>query len=147
MYEVKPISFDSFEWAVNVAAKNMINQEVKRPELYHRPTIEQLASRMLVDETGFIAYKEGRPVGAIGGILVPNIYNPQIFTLTELLWYVLPDHRQSRLGLLLLKSYKELADERADEATLSTLTASAINQRSLERLGFKLSEFCYLYQK
>lgn len=145
MYEVRPLSFDSFEWAVNVAAKNMLEKEVQRPDFYDKPTIEKLASKMLVEGTGLIAYKKDRPVGAIGGIVHPNIYNPRILVLTELLWYVLPEFRQTRVGFQLLKAYRELADSVADEASLSTLTSSQINPSSLQKFGFELKESSYYY--
>ena len=78
MYTTGLLTPEHFKWAVHVAGKNMIMHEVKRPELYHRESLEGLANRMMMDGTGILAFYNGRPVGAIGGVLVPHIYNPNI---------------------------------------------------------------------
>lgn len=147
MYTTGLLTPEHFKWAVHVAGKNMIMHEVKRPELYHRESLEALANKMMVDGTGILAFYNGRPVGAIGGILVPHIYNPNIIVLSELMWYVLPEYRNGRAGLLLIKEFKKLAEEIADEATLSTLPSSDIKTETLEKLGFTFGEKAFHYIK
>lgn len=147
MYTTGLLTPEHFKWAVHVAGKNMIMHEVKRPELYHRESLEGLANRMMMDGTGILAFYNERPVGAIGGVLVPHIYNPNITVLSELMWYVLPEFRNGRAGLLLIKEFKKLAEEIADEATLSTLPTSDIKEETLAKLGFHYGEKAFHYIK
>ena len=147
MYSTGLLTPEHFKWAVHVAGKNMIMHEVKRPELYHRESLEALANRMMMDGTGILAFYNGRPVGAIGGVLVPHIYNPNITVLTELMWYVLPEFRTGRAGLMLIKEFKNLAEERADEATLSILPSSDVKPETLSRLGFTFGEKAFHFIK
>ena len=147
MYTTGLLTPEHFQWAVHVAGKNMIMHEVKRPELYHRESLEGLANKMMMDGTGILAFYEDKPIGAIGGVLVPHIYNPNIIVLSELMWYVLPKYRNGRAGLLLIKAFKKLAEELADEATLSILPSSDVKPETLEKLGFKLGESAFLFKK
>ena len=147
MYSTGLLTHEYFKWAVEVAAKNMIHHEVKRPELYYRPSIEALANKMMEEETGILVFKDGRPVGCLGGVVLPNIYNPNLTVMTELIWYVLPEYRNTRAGSMLLKAYIKLIEEKADEGTLSTLVTSEVHKRSLEKLGFIPGEFAFLYRK
>ena len=80
-------------------------------------------------------------------MLVPHIYNPNIIVLTELMWYVLPKYRNGRAGLLLIKEFKKLADDMADEATLSTLPTSDVKTETLAKLGFHFGEKAFHYVK
>ena len=147
MYTTGLLTQEHFKWAVHVAGKNMIMHEVKRPELYHRESLEGLANRMMLDGTMILAFYNERPVGAIGGVLVPHIYNPNIIVLSELMWYVLPEYRNGRAGLLLIKEFKKMAEELADEATLSTLPSSNIKSETLAKLGFHYGEKAFHYIK
>lgn len=147
MYTTGLLTQEHFKWAVQVAGKNMIVHELKRPELLHRESLEALANKMMVEGTGVLAFYNGRPVGAIGGVLVPHIFNPNITVLSELLWYVLPEFRNGRAGLLLIKEFKKLVDLYADEATLSTLPTSDVKTETLAKLGFHYGEKAFYYIK
>lgn len=146
MYTVEDLTARDYQWAVQVAAKNMIIEEVKRPDLYNMQQFELLANLMLQQKTVVIAKMNGRPVGVIGALVNPNVYNPNVMTMAEILWYVLPEHRGGRAGYLLLKAIKEKADDLADELTLSTLAQSAVNDASLARMGFEFAERAYFYK-
>ena len=140
MYKLETLTFNDYVWCVEVAAVRMLVEEVKRPELVDIKNLYLLASKAVEDGTALIVKKDGIPVGALGALLLPNTYNPNILTLAELFWYVLPEHRKSRVGAMLLNGYVELAKERADEATLSLLNTSKVNYSSLEKKGFQLEE-------
>lgn len=143
MYTVGSLTHDDYVWSVEVAATRMLLEEVKRPELLNKENIYKLVDQMIVDDTAIICRKDGQPVGCIGALLVPNTYNPEIATLAELIWYVLPDHRNSRAGFLLLQEYIKLAEKIADEATLSLLASSEVNFDSLSKRGFMQEEYAF----
>lgn len=140
-FEVCELTIYDLEWFVEVAAINMLTDELKRPELINKDNLYRLADLGVQMGTAFVVKKNGFNVGALGALKVPNVYNPEITTLAEFFWYVLPEYRNTRAGLLLLKAFDKKAKEVADEATLSTLPSSQLNVASLEKKGFSLQEF------
>lgn len=141
--EVVELTLDDLEWFVQVAAVNMLTDELKRPELINYKQLYTLARKACMDGTAFVVKSDGSNVGALGAILVPNLFNPDIKTLAEVFWYVLPTYRQSRAGALLFQAFTKKAEEVADEATLSLLPSSEVRIESLEKRGFLMSEFAF----
>jgi hypothetical protein len=140
-YEVNLIQPYDFDWCVHVASVRMLTEEVERPELIDIPTLYLIVNKMYMDKSAVVAQCNGEYVGALGGLLHPNLLNPNIATLSELMWFVLPEYRKTRVGAMLLKSYDEIAAETpAHDATFSLLNRSAVNYKSLEKKGFKIEE-------
>lgn len=131
------------DWFVNVAAKNMTLEELKRPELLNTERHTLICRKMLEDGTGWIVKDKDQCIGALGSILVPHLFNPEYKTLAELFWYVLPEYRKSRAGYLLLKHFEYIAKEIADDYTLSILPDSPININTLNKMEWKLSEYTF----
>lgn len=132
------------KWIEEVAAVNMLCEELLRPELVNPVRIKQLVAKGIAEKTCFIAEKDGEPVGVLGAFITENLFNPDIKVLSEIFWYVLPEYRQTRAGILLFKLFDVTAKQIANEATLSILIASSeINIDSLEKRGFKLNEFAF----
>lgn len=140
---VEKLSDEDMEWFVETAAVRMLVDEVRKPEYVNIPNLYVLASTSAITETAFVVKKDGIPVGAIGGILSPTLFNPDLTVLTEVFWYVLPEYRSSRAGLLLFNVYTERAEEVADEASFSLLTTSTIKKETLERKGFQFCEYAF----
>lgn len=139
-FEVVLLTEEHLDWFVNVAATRMILEELKRPELVDTPTLRSLATRGMHEGTAFVVTALGTPVGALGGLLVRNLYNPNIKTLTELFWYVLPEYRSTRAGAMLFSAFDLKGAECATESTLSILPHSSVNISTLNRRGFQLEE-------
>lgn len=139
-YTVEKLTYGDYVWGVEVAAIRMITEEVKRPELINRGQLYVLVEKMIKEGTALIAKCDGEPAGVIAGILTPNTLNPDILTLAELIWYVLPEYRNTRVGAMLMSEYTKLANEVSDEATLSLLPDSRVNLSSLAKKGFKPEE-------
>jgi GNAT superfamily N-acetyltransferase len=131
------------EWFVETAAVNMLIDELNRPELLNLDQQYLLANKGLVDKTAFVVKQDGINIGALGAILVPNFFNPNIITLAEVFWYVLPEYRNTRAGVLLLKAFEERAGEIADDATLSLLPSSIVNYSSITKRGFIMEEVSF----
>lgn len=143
-FHVELLSQKTFDWALFTAATRMMLDEVKRPELLNYSQIKTLMRTMIEQKTAFVVFKDGEPVGAIGGLLCPNPYNPEITTLLEMMWYVLPKFRASRAGYLLLQSFIEAGtDLGAYDTTLSLLSSSEVNVKTLEKRGFKFEEMSF----
>lgn len=142
-FTVEPLKEDDILWFVEVAAVNMLVEEVRRPELVNLEQLYGLSFKGLQEGTAFVVKKDGECVGALGAILLPNLFNPEIRTLAEIFWYVLPSYRNTRAGAMLLNAFDKKAVEVADEATLSLLGSSSINIKTLEKRGFHLGEFAF----
>lgn len=142
-FSIETLSEDTLQWFVEVAAVNMLTYEVKRPELIDLNALYALAIRGMEGSTAFVVKKGYEPVGALGSLLLPNIYNPKIITLVEMVWYVLPEYRNTRAGAMLFSEFDKLAGQIADEAVLSLLGDSPINIKTLEKRKFFLGEFAF----
>lgn len=144
-YSVEHLTLDDYVWSVEVAATRMLLEELKRPELLDRENIYMLVDKMIADGTALIVKHQGKPVGALGALLLPNTFNPDITTLAEVIWYVLPEYRNTRAGMMLMQGYIEMA-EMADEATMSLLPSSDVNLQSMAKRGFILEEYAFRKQ-
>ena len=142
-WEVVPLEQEDMEWFVEVAAVKMLQDEVRKPEYVDVENLYVLASTGAITGTAFVVKKDGVNVGAIGGILTPNLFNPNMTLLTEVFWYVLPEYRNTRAGLLLLDVYSKKAEEVADEASFSLLSTSTVNKNTLEKKGYQFCEYSF----
>jgi len=139
-YIVEPLTPEVVDWFIDVACIGMLTYEVGRPELVNRPHLEKL-TRLVIDQgTAFVVHKDGVYMGAIAGMVVGSIYNPNITVCNELFWYVLPEFRNTRTGLLLLNALVERGEQLADETIFSLLAGSTVNDKTLEKRGFVFSE-------
>lgn len=88
------------------------------------------------DERGFLA-----------AIIVPNVWNPKILELSELAWWVHPEHRNSTIGGKLWIEFDRHANKLKDEGRIKfiktslTVKSPAVN---FEKRGYKLLEIAYI---
>lgn len=143
-YVIEELKIDDVVWFVEQACTSMMVEELKKPELVNHSQFYALSSVAMEQGTAFIVKKDGVPVGAIGGIVSPNIYNPDISNLVEMFWYVFPEYRNTRASLLLLNAFIKKGEEVADITTFSLLKESPVNMKTLERKGFVISEFGFV---
>lgn len=107
--------------------------------------ILSLLSRMLAG-AGLIlvAEKEDSIVGMILAVKVPNIWDPDILSMTELAYWVEPEHRNSTIGYRLLQEYRSHCEKSKDAGSIEYYTISKmVNSPDLDysRFGFyKLEE-------
>lgn len=143
---VEKLVVKDLEWFVEIAATRMLLEELKRPELLNEDHLYRLSHYGMTSGTCLVAKSDGVPIGAVGAILAPNMFNPDITTLVEVMWYVLPEYRNTRAGALLLKSFEELGKELADESTLSLLESSVVNRQSMLKRGWHVGEVAFRKQ-
>ncbi len=94
-----------------------------------------------LDGSGKLAWK---PVGLICGALHRHMFNPEIRCLTEYFWWVDPEYRNSRAGVMLFQEFDAAGKELVDWVTFSLLENSPDFSGFLEKNGFKLIEKSYL---
>lgn len=87
---------------------------------------------------------ERRTLGLIGGQLAPHPFNPELLVLTELFWWVDPEHRGGRAGAMLLDAFTAYGEEHAHWILFTLEHESPVNDRCLTKRGFALKERCYL---
>lgn len=76
-------------------------------------------------EHGFIvvAWENDEPTGMLAMMVGPFVLNNNYKVATEILWWVSPEYRQGRRGLLMLKMAEELAKiDGCHSVTMSSLT-------------------------
>jgi N-acetylglutamate synthase-like GNAT family acetyltransferase len=140
---VKVLDQQYLDWFVDVVCFRMLNEEVKRPELFNKKQLNALSVQIIKDGTAFVAFDNDVPIGGTASLWMGHPFNQEIQTLAELVWYVLPEYRKSRAGFLLMKSLEDKAKELKADLTFSVLPGTDINNSSLEKRGFKLEELAF----
>lgn len=146
-YQLKIAEESDRSWVVNIAAKEMIENEVGRLDLYSAQQLHLIYHKVVEDKTGIICWKDGVRVGLVVGILLPHHLKPSYTVLTEVVWYIHNDHRKSRATVMMLKAYRGLIDSKADEGVFTLLTDTPISDSSMERFGFQPAERNFIYRK
>lgn len=142
-YKVEPLQLEDVDWFINVAAVQMLEEELKRPNLININHLYQLTKIVIEQGTAFVVRKNGKLIGAIAGIIAPNLYNPEHTECTELFWFVLPEFRSGRAGLLLIDALLERTKD-VDSVMFSLLPSSNIKNKTLEKRGLFLREYGFI---
>ncbi len=99
-------------------------------------TVMNILSRCDTDTMAVITYVNGEAIGCMAAIMCPQLTSHALLA-SELLLYVMPDHRGSRAAYLMVRAFEEWAapyDMRAGSA-LGVDDTKAIN--FYERLGYE----------
>lgn len=92
-----------------------------------------------------VAVKDGlSPVGFISGFINEHFFNPSIRVLSELFWWVMPAHRRTMAGSMLLNEFIKHGEKNADWITFTLEHKSPVNERIFLKRGFNLQEKIYL---
>jgi hypothetical protein len=95
----------------------------------------------------WLAYVDDEPVGLLMAVKEPNIWFPEAHELRELVWYVLPEHRDSSIGGRLFLAYCQKAEQLLKDQkiqgyfTTKMATTAGID---LEKRGFRQTESTYI---
>lgn len=84
--------------------------------------------------------------GFIAGLVQPHHFNPDIRMLSELLWWVPPEHRGGKSGALLLDSFIDYGKDRCHWITFTVERTTPISDKPLLKRGFKHTETAYLME-
>lgn len=91
----------------------------------------------------FLAVAEdesGQSVGFIAGAYGTHPYNPDLRICSELWWWVVPESRGTRAGVLLLRELEHWADGLNAPLCLTVETDSPVSDRFLAKHGFVPAE-------
>lgn len=84
--------------------------------------------------------------GMIVGIVVPNVWCPEINEIRELAWWVAPEHRNGTIGGKLFIAYEKRAQQLIEQGRAETVLISLMPQSpniDLERRGFQKIDSTY----
>lgn len=116
------------------------------------PTYEygaQKLTELMDNHVVLVAYSDisDQPcVGFIVGLLTSHFFNPEIMTLTELIWWVEPDWRNTRAALMLFLEFVDIGKRHANWISMSLEEKSPVSPHALEKRGFKLYEHSFLLE-
>lgn len=116
-------------------------------ETYARAALKQLVNEHIV----FIAeqdwIKQGpERLGFIAGYRTPHPFNPHLRVLTESFWWVAPEHRKTRAGLLLLNEFEAYGRRYCDWVVMTLEHHSPVHPRHLTNRDFVPREQSYLLE-
>lgn len=109
--------------------------------------LEEIFAVYIKDHVGYVCEKDGDVVGFIFGAYSPHIYNPQVMTLVQSLWWVKKEHRNTRAAYLLLDKFIEDGKRHADWVICNTIEeADSIKEDIFLKRNFKLKEKSFLLE-
>ncbi len=94
----------------------------------------------------FVAEVNNCPAGFIAGWYGAHPFNQKVRTLTEVLWWVVPEHRGSRAGLMLLERFEQCGRHIADWTILTLEHDSKMREAHLTKRGFRQTERAFLLE-
>lgn len=99
----------------------------------------------LIDNHFFrVAETPHEKIGFLAGTFSPHFCNPDLKVLSELWWWVDPEHRQSFAGSMLFRDFMEFGEEKADWIVATLEHHSPVPEEFILSKGFKLQEKTYL---
>ena len=104
--------------------------------------VEDLTADLIYMDDGMVKVgidNSGRIVGIVSGILIGHMLFAGPKVAQEPMWYVLPDHRNSKLGLKLLKAYEDWARDRGCKHCIVDCLDPSI-EGLISKLGYKAME-------
>jgi len=110
-------------------------------------TIDETLSHYITNLIGIVAEKEGRLIGAIGGLVTPSIFDKRQLIGQETIWYVAKDERNGSVGLKLISAFEKECKEKGANLIvmvhMGNLYADVLD-KLYKRRNYKLLEQDYI---
>ena len=116
-------------------------------ETYNYEYAKNILLRCEKAGVSLVAEHEGKIVGMILSLRVPEVWMPDIIRLRELAWWVRPEYRSTTVGARLFAEYRSQAQELLDEKKITGYTITKLSTSpdfDYERRGFKFIEATYM---
>ncbi len=113
---------------------------------FDEKTLEETAKKLIKNEIILVGEK-GRVEGVIAGVIISSIFDKKDIFCQEIIWYVSPENRRSKMAIELIKEFTKKAKEKgASKLTMGhmqNLHPVSMNNLYTKR-NFKLMEFQYI---
>lgn len=143
---IRPATPEDLDWLVpqlHAFAKfNDTKHSCIGPDEYVRKTLADLMAKHYFT----VAERDGELMGFLAGIYFKHLFNPDLAVLCEMFWWVAPEYRHSRAGLMLLRDYIEWGKSKAKWITFALQSKSPVNPETLTRFGFVERERSYILE-
>lgn len=94
---------------------------------------------------GKIFYQPGK--GLLMCVIMPSVWDDKMFLLHELMWYVRPQYRGSRIGFKLFKAYLEYGKELKNSGRIQYFTMTKLDSSpdfKYARYGFRVKDINWI---
>jgi N-acetylglutamate synthase-like GNAT family acetyltransferase len=118
--------------------------KLRDKKLHDEQHIRGLLSSLIIGRGFVLVDNEYR--GMAAGIVVPNVWCPEVNEVRELAWWVAPEHRNTTIGGKLFLAYNKKAQELIDQERAEVVIISLMPQSpkiDLESRGFKKIDSTY----
>lgn len=112
---------------------------------FDETTVKILTENIIEHGIYLVGEQEGKIVGMLALILVPFMFNSNIISCHEVVWWVDPNARKSSIGIELIKrgdSIRKLRGAKSFQMMRLATSPEFLDEVFLN-LGFKPSEFCF----
>lgn len=95
----------------------------------------------------WLAEVDSKTVGILIAVIEPNMWMPKLKQMRELVWFVLPEYRNTTIGAKLFLEYCNTAEELINNKKINgyfTTIMPTTKSIDLEKRGFELKEYIYL---
>lgn len=123
------------------------------PRFNDKPFIEEKAKQIIFglikSGGGFVAEKDGRLIGMVGGIVIEHYFSSAKFSM-DFVVYVAPAERGSSVAVRLITAYEAWALERGAEEIGLGVSTGVEQERTVnmyERLGYKVASYTMIKGK
>ncbi len=106
----------------------------------------QVLEGLITQHVFLVAEKDSEPMGFIAGVLTPHHFNDEILVLTELLWWVRADYRNTRAGAVLFEGFMDIGRREADWIVMTLEAKSQVKPETLYKRGFRLQELGFIHE-
>jgi len=141
--QANPLDFD---WVISQLIIFSEFVGTKKPLFGNEAYVRQQLFLISENHVFFIAEKEGNPVGFIFGFFVPHYFNPEIKTLTELAWWVIPSERGTQAGTMLMQAFIEFGKKNSDWIAFGLNEKTPVKPERILGMGFKNFERSFLLE-
>lgn len=105
----------------------------------------KFADNIMHNHVLLIAEDNGVQVGMIAGILAPNVFNSKYIGLTELVWWVKEEFRNSSAAMKLFNAFEKKAKEMdADYISMITTVYTPTLEKLYKKKNYKPTETTYV---
>jgi hypothetical protein len=147
VFSVRPALLTDLSWML-VECEKFCDIYDTKAKLFPTPEFaEKIVGSFIEHHVVLVAeHIEKGPVGFIGGVLTPHLFNPEIKVLAETFWWVKEEWRGTRAGHNLLAAFVDVGKKHSDWITLSVIQKTPIKEEALLKRGFVCLERNYLME-